>query len=394
MSDQPNEPQNWILRSVSAYPDPEDWDELERQPNVPKTHHVIAGSVAGVCEHIALFPVDTLRTRTQALSFSGAKGGALETVGTVWKELGAQGFFRGSATVCFGCIPAHAALFGVYEWGKTRLDTSKPLEGMLCGGMAQVCHDTILTPSDVVKQRLQLGCYKNASHCVSSMTQSEGVVSLFRSLPASVLINVPYGAFMVATNEWMKHRFDIVTQDKDLGQTTSTAGHKVGLHFAVAGVSGAIAGFLTTPLDVVRTRLQTQECYVDKEIKDLKRRRLKTFVGKSGGRGINQGNVMRNIHGREEVNQPRTFSVGGSRGSIQAPTRRPTESYVLGREPRAPRYTSVTQAIKRVWAEEGVRGFWRVGRFTFTVGDLYCQGALVRSAVTSPSAAICWGKPT
>ena len=39
----------------------EDWEEWDG--NSKFSHHVVAGSCAGVMEHMAMFPIDTLRVR-------------------------------------------------------------------------------------------------------------------------------------------------------------------------------------------------------------------------------------------------------------------------------------------------------------------------------------------
>src|SRR5689334_9440822 len=42
------------------------------------------------------------------------------------------------------------------------------------GAIATLFHDSIMTPMDVIKQRLQLGYYKGMMHCISSILQTEG----------------------------------------------------------------------------------------------------------------------------------------------------------------------------------------------------------------------------
>lgn len=38
-----------------------------------RMQHMIAGSVAGIVEHTAMYPVDTIKTRMQALSHPGQR---------------------------------------------------------------------------------------------------------------------------------------------------------------------------------------------------------------------------------------------------------------------------------------------------------------------------------
>ena len=103
-----------------------------------------------------------------------------QVVNTLLRESGPLGLVRGwnvIASMCFvrvymciinllgGCIPAHIALFSVYERMKDRLTVNGVLasyNAAICGITATAAHDCILTPMDVIKQRLQLGCYKGA----------------------------------------------------------------------------------------------------------------------------------------------------------------------------------------------------------------------------------------
>jgi solute carrier family 25 iron transporter 28/37 len=96
---------------------------------------------------------------------------------------------------------------------------------------------------DVVKQRLQLGCYQNSRDCVRQVLKTEGVWGFYRSLPTTLMINAPYGGVFVALNERLRRN----------GRDS------VGSDFAAAGLAAAGAAVSTHPLDVVKTRLQTQD---------------------------------------------------------------------------------------------------------------------------------------
>lgn len=60
------------------------------------------------------------------------------------------------------------------------------------GVVATVCHDLIMTPMDVVKQRLQLGYYNGVSDCFKSVIRQEGARALYISFPTTFLMNLPY----------------------------------------------------------------------------------------------------------------------------------------------------------------------------------------------------------
>ncbi len=183
-----------------------------------------------------------------------------EVVRTVLGESGPLGLFRGWNVIASGCIPAHIALFTVYEALKDRLSapptsptsttrTLSSYNAAICGIAATAAHDCILTPMDVVKQRLQLGCYEGAVDCSRQILRTEGLGALFRSYPTTLLINAPYGAVLVAVNEKLKSW--VVDPDQP---------HSLSRYFFSAGVAAACASIITHPLDVIKTRLQTQDC--------------------------------------------------------------------------------------------------------------------------------------
>ena len=92
-------------------------------------------------------------------------------------------------------MSAHVGLFCTYEYTKRHyLDTSQhqPVTAAACGVAGAVVHDFFLTPSDVVKQRLQLGAYKGPWDCVVSVIRMEGAGALYRSFPIALFQNAPY----------------------------------------------------------------------------------------------------------------------------------------------------------------------------------------------------------
>merc|ERR1711935_440915 len=100
-----------------------------------------------------------------------------------------------------------------------------------------------------IKQRLQLGHYTGMAHGIRHVLRTEGYGGLYRSFPVTLAANVPYGMIMVSTNEFLKH-------------VLSSSGSSTEFDLHVSLMAGCGAGFvasaITTPLDRVKTRLQTQ----------------------------------------------------------------------------------------------------------------------------------------
>ncbi|PFH31412.1 carrier superfamily protein [Besnoitia besnoiti] len=224
--------------------------------------------------------------------------------------------------------------------GEERLQLS-PVESLICGGLATVTHDIVLTPMDVIKQRLQLGCYRSPLDCLRTVLQQEGVAALCRSLPATVLLNLPYGATLVCVNEWMKQTVFRRFEGYASGSTN------LYLYFLCAAVSGGVAGLISNPLDVIKTRLQTQDCYLQRQ-EALARQ----ATARAAGLGKGPGGLG-----------PGATNLGSPPGAFL---------------PRvSQKYTSLHNAVRTIFREEGVRGFWK--------------GTSTRIALSAPATGICWG---
>ncbi|KAJ1610789.1 putative mitochondrial carrier protein [Cryptosporidium canis] len=250
----------------------EDWEVWKG--DIPFWKHSVAGSIAGVMEHSCFFPLDTIKTCLQSGRIEGLKGG--RGMIAFVRSNGIGSLFRGFPAVVFGNVPAHASMFTTYEFSKrlmsritNRIESwsqDKPaklhstnmsilnsvISPAVCGGLSTISHDVIATPLDVVKQRLQVGSYKGMSDCIITMLKKEGICSFYRSLPITLFMNIPQTGLFVLLNENIK---SFVGEKKDsLRQNT--------FNFVIAGISGGIAGFITNPLDVIKTKLQTQACHV------------------------------------------------------------------------------------------------------------------------------------
>lgn len=176
------------------------------------------------------------------------------------KAEGILRLWRGVQTMMIGCIPAHALYFSSYEMTKAFFKGDDPnaelvwYGGMMAGATATLGHDLIMAPLDTVKQRLQIGHYQGSMvYGVQQMIQTEGAIALYRSFPITLFANVPYGMIMVGTNESLKELW-----------TRSEEGHHnksltLGTTLLASSMAGFVASAATTPLDRIKTLLQTQQ---------------------------------------------------------------------------------------------------------------------------------------
>lgn len=82
-----------------------EWEEWD--PNrISFIHHMIAGSCAGLAEHISIFPIDTLKTHIQCERCGSIS--PMQTWNCATRIVGSEGIFRlwrGVSAMFAGCIP-------------------------------------------------------------------------------------------------------------------------------------------------------------------------------------------------------------------------------------------------------------------------------------------------
>jgi hypothetical protein len=81
------------------------------------------------------------------------------------------------------------------------------------------------------------------------MIKNEGIKSFYRSFGVNYFMNVPFGALIVTINEKLKETLMDDSKDSSILK-----------YFMFAGMAGLLAAVPTCPLDVIKTRLNTQNC--------------------------------------------------------------------------------------------------------------------------------------
>ena len=90
--------------------------------------------------------------------------------------------------------------------------------------------------------------YSGAIDCLRKIRQREGLSVLFRSYTTQLTMNIPFHSVHLITYELLQDRLNYERAYDPLSHVISGAG------------AGAIASAITTPLDVCKTLLNTQEC--------------------------------------------------------------------------------------------------------------------------------------
>mmetsp|Transcript_22897 Transcript_22897/g.40470 ORF Transcript_22897/g.40470 Transcript_22897/m.40470 type:complete len:370 (-) Transcript_22897:1171-2280(-) len=219
--------------------------------------HMVAGSAAGMMEHLAMYPVDTIKTQMQAARppHAMAEAESFRVIfSRVLKSDGLVGLYRGVGAVAIGAGPVHALHFAVYEMAKEALGGNKeglrPVETALAGCTATMVSDAVMTPVDCIKQRCQVANspYRGVWKATKNIVQTEGVSALFRSYRATVLMNVPFTAMHFSVYETSKKLLLNINSEEEE--------ETLKVQLIAGGLGGGAAAAVTVPLDVVKTRLQ------------------------------------------------------------------------------------------------------------------------------------------
>nr|AAM62642.1 putative mitochondrial carrier protein [Arabidopsis thaliana] len=254
---------------------------------------MVAGSIAGSVEHMAMFPVDTVKTHMQALRSCPIKPiGIRQAFRSIIKTDGPSALYRGIWAMGLGAGPAHAVYFSFYEVSKKFLSGGNPNNSAahaISGVFATISSDAVFTPMDMVKQRLQIGngTYKGVWDCIKRVTREEGFGAFYASYRTTVLMNAPFTAVHFTTYEAVKRGLREMFPEHAVGVEDEEGW----LIYATAGAAaGGLAAAVTTPLDVVKTQLQCQGvCGCDRfkssSISDV----FRTIVKKDGYRGLARG---------------------------------------------------------------------------------------------------------
>eukprot|EP00696_Hemimastix_kukwesjijk_P015966 gnl/Hemi2/425_TR146_c0_g1_i1.p1 gnl/Hemi2/425_TR146_c0_g1~~gnl/Hemi2/425_TR146_c0_g1_i1.p1 ORF type:complete len:291 (+),score=72.12 gnl/Hemi2/425_TR146_c0_g1_i1:147-1019(+) len=229
-------------------------DEPELPPHATHTQHLLAGAVAGISEHLVMFPVDTVKTRLQTMSPGGpAYKGMLDAFQSIVRTEGPLRLWRGLPAVFTAAIPSHGLYFAVYEAAKQWLGAGNntPLKTGLAGACAVAAHDAVVTPLDVVKQRLQLyrSAHTGVFKAMRSLYAEHGARLFFLSYPTTLAMNCPYAATNFIVYEACKHH---------LAEHYPKHPHAAWHHLLSGMLAGVCAAAVSNPLDVVKTRLQVQ----------------------------------------------------------------------------------------------------------------------------------------
>ncbi|KAI0402981.1 mitochondrial carrier domain-containing protein [Xylaria palmicola] len=239
---------------------------MAQPANPPFTTALLAGGIAGTTVDLSLFPLDTLKTRLQSRAGFFPSGGF-------------RGVYRGVGSAVVGSAPGAAFFFCTYEGVKDILSrarrrrqaedgdgtgtgtgsaawTTEALEHMAAASLGEIAACSVRVPTEVVKQRAQAGQHGGSSAgALRAILGRRGALGpagvwreLYRGWGITVMREVPFTVIQFplweALKGWGRRRKHGAVVEVGAGESA-----------LYGSISGAVAAGVTTPLDVLKTRV-------------------------------------------------------------------------------------------------------------------------------------------
>jgi solute carrier family 25 (mitochondrial S-adenosylmethionine transporter), member 26 len=161
-----------------------------------------------------------------------------------------------------GSFPSAAVFWSGYEAGKAVLLPHAHTEGeravahAASAALADVCVTVVRNPFEVVKQQMQAGMHASTAAAVRSILSSQGVRGLYAGWASTVAREIPFDAIEFTLYEWLKGARQ--RHNASANGRGGQGGLVLWENALLGSVAGGVAAAVTTPLDVIKTRLMTQ----------------------------------------------------------------------------------------------------------------------------------------
>jgi len=191
---------------------------------------VASGACAGVACQLALFPLNTLKTRSQA-------GGRLR----------ADRLYGGIAAELLGAAPGTALFMSAYECATKTMRLSPAIAAAL-GALAS---SAVLAPMELIARRMQVSRLSLATAARLSARRGE----LFAGFGSFLARELPFDTIQMTAFEAMKRATLAIEGATDASGKKKKKKKALGKRQTaiIGGVAGGVTGLVTTPFDVCRT---------------------------------------------------------------------------------------------------------------------------------------------
>lgn len=148
---------------------------------------------------------------------------------------------------------ASALFVGVYEPIKQKLlrifpENLSAFSHLTAGAIGGLAASLIRVPTEVIKQRMQTGQFTSASGAVRFIASKERFKGFYAGYGSFLLRDLPFDAIQFCIYEQIRIGYMLAAR-RNLNDPENAV---------IGAFAGALTGAITTPLDVIKTRLMVQ----------------------------------------------------------------------------------------------------------------------------------------
>ncbi|XP_066237238.1 mitochondrial glutamate carrier 2 isoform X1 [Saccopteryx leptura] len=247
-------------------------------PRISVTAKLINGGVAGLVGVTCVFPIDLAKTRLQNQHGKDIYKGMVDCLMKTARAEGFLGTYRGAAVNLTLVTPEKAIKLAANDFFRHLLMEDGMQQNlkmeMLAGCGAGLCQVVVTCPMEMLKIQLQdagrLATHHQGSAAAPSSTpctagstpthkrpsatliawellRTQGLAGLYKGLGATLLRDVPFSIIY----------FPLFANLNNLGYNELTGKASFAHSFVSGCAAGSVAAVTVTPLDVLKTRIQT-----------------------------------------------------------------------------------------------------------------------------------------
>ncbi|KAK4436053.1 putative S-adenosylmethionine carrier 2, chloroplastic [Sesamum alatum] len=215
-------------------------------PAVSVLKSALAGGISCSLSAALMHPVDTVKTRVQASTLS------FPEILAKLPQLGVRGLYMGSIPAILGQFSSHGLRTGIFEASKFVLINVAPTlpevqVHSVLSFVSTFLGTAMRIPCEVLKQRLQAGLYDNVGEALVGTWREDGLGGFFRGTGMTLCREIPF--YVAGTG--------LYTESKKAVQRLVGRELKQWETIAVGAITGGLTAVLTTPFDVIKTRMMT-----------------------------------------------------------------------------------------------------------------------------------------
>ncbi|SMN22428.1 similar to Saccharomyces cerevisiae YPL134C ODC1 Mitochondrial inner membrane transporter [Maudiozyma saulgeensis] len=227
-----------------------------QKQQLPFRYAFLAGSIAGVSETVAMYPLDVIKTRFQLQSVTTNRQlGLVSYITKVLRKEGLRHIFRGITSPVLMEVPKRATKFSCNSKYQTFLqrifgqNTLTQSTTIIAGAMAGSTEAIIIVPFELVKIRMQQvsSVYKTPADCLKSIIRKDGIFAMYTGLEAT----------MWRSSVWNSGYFGLMHFVKSVLPHTENKRLQTSYNFIAGALGGSLSCFLSVPFDVVKSQIQS-----------------------------------------------------------------------------------------------------------------------------------------